>query len=211
MMGNGYTKDAVQKMEDSIMKVLGFNVHCTSSSLQCLEVFKGSGRHGGQLFHLAHYLIELALVEYTMLSYPPSQVAAAAVLLSNKLLKGEPWCTPGAAQQVHKTEQLHKKCAKDMCTLLEKAPTYVLKAVLHKFSQSKYQSVAKLTFGPIGSMARLIGSMREGTLVHKHKRERNMKQRVINKAIDKNSQMKSKSDHPAPKEFIQRMLSLCAR
>lgn len=40
---------------------------------------------------LAKYLMELTIIEYDMVQYNPSQIAAAALCLSMKLLDGSKW------------------------------------------------------------------------------------------------------------------------
>lgn len=40
---------------------------------------------------LAKYLMELTLVDYDMVHYRPSEIAAASLCLSQLLLEGQPW------------------------------------------------------------------------------------------------------------------------
>jgi len=94
---------------------------------------------------LAHYLLELTLVDLKMLKYTPSHLCAASILLSNKLLRRPSW-TPAAVRQTEMTEPMLKECAKEMCILLESAENNPRQAVRKKFSQMKYHSVAKLNF-----------------------------------------------------------------
>jgi len=86
------------------------------------------------------------LVDYNMLKYSPSRLAASSILLSNKLLRRQPAWKPAAVKQTRFTEQMLKECAKEMCSLLENAEHSPLQAVRKKFSQLKYHSVAKLNF-----------------------------------------------------------------
>merc|ERR1719454_1000485 len=94
---------------------------------------------------LAQYLLELTLIDYKMLKYAPSHLAAAAILLSNKLLRRPSW-TPAAVRHTKMTEAMLKECAKEMCVLLEAADTNPLQAVRKKFAQPKHHSVATLNF-----------------------------------------------------------------
>jgi hypothetical protein len=109
----------------------------------------GNANHK-ELGHLAHYLVELALVDYSMLAYTPSQLAAAAVFTAMRVLHlGGPstaslsWggllcrfsgCSSGTL----------RACSNALAALQRKAPNTTLKAVHKKYSSSKYSEVAKL-------------------------------------------------------------------
>merc|ERR550514_2640070 len=95
---------------------------------------------------LAQYLLELTLVEHRMQRYAPSHLAAAAVLLSNKLQRRQPSWPSVAQRQSQLTEPMLKACMKEMCGLLEAAERGTLQAVRKKFSQPKYLCVAKINF-----------------------------------------------------------------
>ena len=76
-----YTKEDILKMEQSILSVLDFNV-TTPSSYRFLERFAKVINADTPLFNLARYLIELPLIEYRMLKYSPSNIAASAIYLA---------------------------------------------------------------------------------------------------------------------------------
>jgi len=108
------------------------------------------------------YFLELTLPDIAMLGYPPSHLAAAATLLSNKLLERQatravnrrfgvnPEQKPNWPQAMIKvtgySEQMVKNCAKEMCGLVDRAESGPLHAVHKKFSQPEYNCVAKITF-----------------------------------------------------------------
>jgi len=81
-----------------------------------------------------------------MIKYCPSHIAAASVLLSNKLLKKQPAWPAALASHSSYNELQVRTCAKELCALLEAAPSASLQAVRKKFSHPKFQSVAKLSF-----------------------------------------------------------------
>jgi len=89
-------------------------------------------------------LLELTLLDYKMIKYSPSHLAAAAILLSNKLLRRQPCWTPAAVKHTCSTEQMLKECVKEMCMLLEGTEKNSLQAVRKKFSQQKHHAVARL-------------------------------------------------------------------
>jgi len=140
-----YTNHEVVMMEASILNTLDFRV-CRPTAVSFLERYvRVNGCHEAH-HHLVSYLLELTLVEYKMIKYSPSHLAAAAVLLSNKLLRRQPAWTPAAVKQTKLTEPNLKECAKEICALFEHADQNPLQAVRKKFSQRKYNEVAKLNF-----------------------------------------------------------------
>jgi hypothetical protein len=65
---------------------LGFNV-TTPSAFRLLERYNKLVIADDIIINLSRYLIELPLIEYKMLKYQPSMIAASAVYLSMKILK----------------------------------------------------------------------------------------------------------------------------
>jgi len=140
-----YTKEDIVKMEVAILGALDFKI-CRPTPMQFLDRYQSVNGCSEAHFHLAQYLLELTLVDYNMLKYCPSRLAAASVLLSNKLLRKQPSWKAAAVKHTNFNEQMLKECAKEMCALLEYAEHSPLQAVRKKFSQTKYNSVAKLSF-----------------------------------------------------------------
>jgi len=139
-----YSRDDILKMEVSILKSLQFKI-CRPTAMHFLERYQSVNGCTDAHRDLAQYLLELSLVDYKMLKYAPSHLAASCILLSNKLLRRPSW-TPAAVRHTRMTEPMLKDCAKEMCMLLEGAETNPLQAVRKKFSLLKHHSVAKLTF-----------------------------------------------------------------
>jgi cyclin B len=140
-----YSKEEIAKMEVLILAALNFRV-CRPTAVQFLERYQSVNGCDDTHNYLAQYLLELSLVDYNMVKYSPSHVAAAAVLLSNKLLRHQPSWKEACVKHTKLTEQKLKECAKEMCALLEHAEHNSMQAVRKKFSNAKYHSVAKLTF-----------------------------------------------------------------
>ena len=76
-----YTREEILKMEYSILQALDFNI-TTPSTYRFLERFCKISNADTPLFNLARYLIELPLIEYKMLKYTPSNLAASALFLA---------------------------------------------------------------------------------------------------------------------------------
>lgn len=141
-----YTKEEVIKMEALMLAALEFKI-CRPTAVHFLERYQVVNGCSDAQKDLTMYLLELTLVDYRMVKYSPSMLAAASVLLSNKLLHKRPSWSPALERQTKFTESILKDCAKEMCSLLEGAEQNTLQAVRKKYSQLKHHAVAKLTFG----------------------------------------------------------------
>jgi cyclin B len=147
-----YTSDEIVKMEVLILSTAGFDI-CTPTAAHFMDRYARVNECNEMHSHLAQYLLELTLVDYNMVKYSPSHLAAAALLLSNKLLRCQPSWKPEMAKHTCLTEQTLKECAKEICGLLEYAEQSSLQAVRKKFSNQKYSSVAKMSFSSNHSSA----------------------------------------------------------
>lgn len=137
-----YSKSEMLKMENDILSNLNFDV-TTPSSLRFLEFYFEllEIRIDDHLFMFARYLLELSLVEYKMLRYPPSRLAAAALYVSLRHRKINKKMEISKASGY--TEEKLKECARDLCLILDKAEISSLQAVRNKFSSGKCFEVAK--------------------------------------------------------------------
>jgi len=140
-----YTRQDIINMEVTMLGALDFKI-CRPTPMQFFERYQAANCCSETHRDLALYMLELALVDYNMIKYSPSHLAAAAVLLSNKLLRRRPSWPTALAEDTHFTELMLKECAKQMCMLLENAEQSTLQAVRKKFSQTKYHAVAKIAF-----------------------------------------------------------------
>jgi len=140
-----YTKEEVARMEVSMLNALDFKL-CHPTAAHFLARFQRANSSSEAHRDLSQYLLELTLVDYKMIRYGPSHLAAASVLLSNKLLRRQPCWPASVVRHTKMTEAALKDCAKEICALLEQAESNPLQAVRKKFSQQKYHAVAKLNF-----------------------------------------------------------------
>jgi len=156
-----YTKEEVLVMEVSMLTTLEFTI-CCPTVVPFFERYQRVNNSSERQRHLVQYFLELTLPDIKMLRFAPSHLAAAATLLSNKLLeKHAPpgsrayginpmetqsnW-SPAMIKATGYTELMVKNCAKEMCGLVESAESSPLQAVHKKFSQPEYNGVAKITF-----------------------------------------------------------------
>ncbi|KAG8541910.1 hypothetical protein GDO81_027996 [Engystomops pustulosus] len=85
-----YTKAQIRHMEMQILTVLKFQIG-RPLPLHFLRRASKIGEVEAPLHTLAKYLMELAMLDYDMVHFPPSQVAAAAFCLSQKVLDSGEW------------------------------------------------------------------------------------------------------------------------
>jgi cyclin B len=139
-----YSREDILNMEVKVLTALQFKI-CGPTAMTFLDRYQLVNGCTDAHRDLAQYLLELSLVDYKMIKYVPSHLAAASILLSNKLLRRPSWM-PANVRQTKMTESMLKECAKEMCILLELAEQSQLQAIRKKYSQLKHHSVAKLNF-----------------------------------------------------------------
>jgi len=139
---NAYTKEDILQMEVVILTDLKFDI-CAPTAAHFMERYQRLNQcpKDSVHYHLLHYLVELSLMDITMIRYEPSHLVAAATLLSNKLMKQPLW-PPMVARQCKFDLPAVKECAEDLFGLLEAAQKSPLQGVRKKFSYKKYRSVA---------------------------------------------------------------------
>jgi cyclin A len=78
---NAYTRENVIAEEVKLLNSLNF--HCTvATSRQFLRRFAKAARADHETHELSHYLAELSLLDMQFVKYPPSVVAASALLIA---------------------------------------------------------------------------------------------------------------------------------
>lgn len=81
---NTYPAEDILMMEKQMLVALGFNINA-AHALHFLRRFSKAGHAESKTHTLAKYIIELSLVDYKLLKYLPSTIAAAAVYISRKM------------------------------------------------------------------------------------------------------------------------------
>ncbi|KAF6135242.1 hypothetical protein GIB67_035313 [Kingdonia uniflora] len=151
---NTYVKKEVLDMESSVLSYLKFEV--TAPTVKCflrrfVHVAQGSNEVPSlQLECLANYVAELSLLEYSMLCYSPSLVAASTIFLSRLILlpTKRPWNATLSHYTLYKPSQL-RECVGALHRLFCNSPTTTLPAVRDKYSQHKYKFVATKSCPPL--------------------------------------------------------------
>ncbi|CAH2035624.1 unnamed protein product [Thlaspi arvense] len=145
---NTFLKDEVLDMESAVLNFLKFEL--TAPTIKCFLrrfVRAAHGVHEAPLMQLecmANYIAELSLLEYTMLSYSPSLVAASTIFLAKYILDPtrRPWNSTLQHYTQYRAMEL-RGCVKDLQRLCSHANVSTLPAVREKYSQHKYKFVAK--------------------------------------------------------------------
>ena len=137
-----YTKQEILRMEGKVLNTLNFHVTVSSPYLFLMRYANLLGVSKKTLM-MARYLTELALVEYGMIKYTPSNIAASALYLSCKIMKKTAWNSLMETNAKYSEKEV-RPCAKALCIILQNTPKSNLKACKKKFSKEKFSEVAKI-------------------------------------------------------------------
>ncbi|NXC79717.1 CCNB2 protein, partial [Cercotrichas coryphoeus] len=141
---NAYTSNEIREMEIIILKELNFDLG-RPLPIHFLRRASKAGEADAKQHTLAKYLMELTLIDYDMVHHRPSEIAAAALCLSQKVLGHNKW---GAKQQYYTgyaEESLvmtMKHMAKNVVKVNEKLTKYI--AVKNKYASSKLLNISTI-------------------------------------------------------------------
>jgi len=77
-------------MEKDILKTLGYKISISSAHTFLIRFLK-AGHADKNIVHLSCYLLDGTLQSYKLLEFPPSQLAAAAILIARSKFGRHPW------------------------------------------------------------------------------------------------------------------------
>lgn len=138
-----YTRDEILKMERIMLSTLGFSLsHPTPYSF--LARYKKAGELDGSTRGLVNYFSELALLEYSLIKFTPSQVAATAVYLAQKYESSRDAWMFNLQHYSGFTEKQLQESASILNKAVKAAPTSKLQSVYKKYTSSRRGSVARL-------------------------------------------------------------------
>ncbi|CAH8361755.1 unnamed protein product [Eruca vesicaria subsp. sativa] len=137
-----YTRSDVLDMEKTMLSTLQFNVSLPTQ-YPFLKRFLKAAQADKKCEMLASFLIELALVEYEMLRFPMSLLAAAAVYTAQCTIGGFRHWSSTCEFHSHYSEDQLMECCRKMVSLHQKAATGNLTGVYRKYSTSKFGYIAK--------------------------------------------------------------------
>jgi len=139
---NAFTKSQILEMEQVVLRSLNFQLG-RPLPLHFLRRASKVASSDVERHTLAKYLMELTLIDYDMVHYRPSEIAAASLCLAQRLLEGLPW---SATQQHYSTyDEAHLKpimqhIAKNIVIVNEGKTKF--QAVKNKYSSSKLMKIS---------------------------------------------------------------------
>jgi len=134
-------------MEKDMLLTLQFDI-TTPSAYRFLQRFRKLSTHAqdNQVFFFAQYLQEIALLDASLLSYNPSEVAAASLILSAKCLKRvNLWNKEMEKITGYSEAKLMPIVEEVKSFVLEVNPKF-LTTLKYKFSKQEYSEVANIAF-----------------------------------------------------------------
>lgn len=141
---NTYTREDILRMERLVFQTLDFNL--TFPTLypflqRGLQVMDAELRTQ----QLASFLAELALLDFKMVAYVPSLLAASCIYVANRILTAKDcWSRVLEHYCQFKVTEL-ERCSNDLISLVRSSTTQKTQAVRKKYSYAKFGEVAKMT------------------------------------------------------------------
>ncbi|XVF77036.1 hypothetical protein PTKIN_Ptkin14bG0007600 [Pterospermum kingtungense] len=137
-----YSRKEILEMERLMLNTLQFNMSLPTPYVS-MRGFLKAAQSDKKLELLSFFLIELALVEYEMLKYQPSLLAAAAIYTAQCSLYGfKQWSRTCKWHSSYSEHQL-LECSRLMVGFHEKAATGKLTGVRRKYCTFKFGYTAK--------------------------------------------------------------------
>lgn len=137
-----YARKEVLEMEKLMLNTLQFNMSVPTPYV-FMRRFLKAAQSDRKLELLSFFLIELCLVEYEMLKFPPSFMAAAAIYTAQCTLYGvKQWSTTCELHTKYSEDQL-LECSRLIVGYHQNAATGKLTGVHRKYNTSKFGYAAK--------------------------------------------------------------------
>ena len=139
---NAYTKKEILKMEIDILSTLNFNI-TFPTQYKFIEIYKRILNFDDKTFCFSWYCLELCLIDYKMIKYKPSFLAACAVFCAYRLLDLD---ERGVPEKLGFCYAEMKSCCLEICGLIDDQKRSNLRGIYKKFSLEKYYKIAHMKF-----------------------------------------------------------------
>ncbi|XP_077231232.1 cyclin-B2-2-like [Tasmannia lanceolata] len=137
-----YTRDEVLAMEKLMINTLQFNMSVPTPYV-FMRRFLKAAKSDKKLELISFFMIELCLVEYKMLNFRPSLLAASAIYTAQCTMKGfKHWSRTSEWYSSYTEDQL-RECSRLMVEFHQKAAIGKLTGVHRKYSTFKFGCAAK--------------------------------------------------------------------
>ncbi|KAK4490469.1 hypothetical protein RD792_001146 [Penstemon davidsonii] len=137
-----YTRNEVLEMEKLILNTLQFNMSVPTAYV-FMNRFLKAAQSDKKLELLSFFLIELCLVEYEMLKYPPSLLAATAIYTAQSTLYGIGQWSKTCEWHTGYSEDELQECSRLIVGFHQNAATGKLTGVHRKYNTSKFGYAAR--------------------------------------------------------------------
>ena len=128
MTANAYTARELLAMEVQILNTLEYET-TPPTAYRFLEVVSKLQNFTGADFLTAHFILELSMMEYNMLSYTPAVLATASVYIAAKMRVAK-----FSYENIPCTQDELKTCARDLCFLISASKNWTMQSIRNKFS-----------------------------------------------------------------------------
>lgn len=132
-----YAPEDVSRLECLFLKTLDFRLAC-STGANFLERLRGPNNIDEMQYCMVRYFVEVTASKIQFLSFSPSQIAAAAVLLSNRVMKRHSAWPEEMASIARYSESSLESCASELLSCVEAAQTDPLNASCRKYRTTKH-------------------------------------------------------------------------
>lgn len=137
---NTYTREDVLLMERTVLNALDFELTQPTTRLFLRQYFQAAECDAKVEFY-AYFLAELALLEYKLLKFSPSIVAAAALSLAMVTFGDSVW-SPILVHQTGICEEHFSECVSELRRCHSSVGKSSLRAALEKYSHAKFHCVS---------------------------------------------------------------------
>eukprot|EP01133_Synstelium_polycarpum_P002510 gene2510-2865_t len=141
---NACTHEEVISMERSILSNLSFHMS-TATPLHFLRRFSKAAGSDSRTHSLSKYLTELSMLDYKMLKYVPSMIAAASIYVARRMtMKNGPYWNITLEYYTCYKECDVLPCAYELNDIMKREETTTLKATKRKYLSPKLMEVAAI-------------------------------------------------------------------
>nr|CAD1829579.1 unnamed protein product [Ananas comosus var. bracteatus] len=139
-----YTREQILGMEKTILNKLEWNLTVPTPYVFLVRFLKAaaSDKEVRTMEHMVFFFAELGLVQYPMIMYCPSMVAASAVYAARCTLKKIPFWTKTLKRHTGFSEQQLLDCSKILVNAHATATESKQKVVYKKYSHEQFAAVA---------------------------------------------------------------------